>query len=108
MSQNLTERNNRQAILISESLLDIIILVIEMRCKINSITHINMINRLYTRHKYTHYSHPVRLHKYTHTPYYRLPHNHTHTYIHPPWYLSLSHTGTHARAHKCTLAHAHN
>ena len=29
-----------------------------MRCKINSITHINMINRLCTRHKYNHYSHP--------------------------------------------------
>ena len=28
-----------------------------MRFKINSITHINMINRLYVRHKHNHYSH---------------------------------------------------
>ena len=40
-----------------------------------------MINRLYTRHKYNHCSHPVRLHTHTHTPYHRLPHIHTHTYI---------------------------
>ena len=32
-----------------------------MRFKINSITHINMINRLYVRHKHNHYSHLVRL-----------------------------------------------
>ena len=50
--------------------LDRIILVTEMRCKINSsrLTHSNMINRLYPRH----YSHPVRLHghsnPYTQTP----------------------------------------
>ena len=36
MIQNFTERNNRQATLsISKALLDIIILVTEMRCKIN-------------------------------------------------------------------------
>ena len=36
-----------------------------------------MINRLYTRHKYNHYSHPVHLH--THTLYHHLPHIHIHT-----------------------------
>ena len=40
-----------------------------------------MINRIYTRHKYNHYSHSVCLHTHTHTPYHRLPHIHTHTYI---------------------------
>ena len=45
-----------------------------------------MINRLYTRHKYNHYSHPVRLHTHTHTLYHRLPHIHIHT----PTLISLS------------------
>ena len=60
-----------------------------MRCKINSITHINIINMLSTRRKYNHYSHPVRLHTHTHTPYHRLPHTYTHTYIHPPTLRAL-------------------
>ena len=59
-----------------------------MRCKINSITHINMINRLCTRHKYNHYSHPVRVH--THTPYHRLPHTHIIIDTHPDISVSLT------------------
>ena len=45
-----------------------------------------MINKLYMRHKYNHYSHPVRLHTHTHTLYHRLPHIHIHT----PTLISLS------------------
>ena len=40
-----------------------------MRCKINNSTRFTMINRLYTQHKYNHYSHPVHLHTHTHIPY---------------------------------------
>ena len=43
-----------------------------MSCKINSITHITMINRLYTRHTYNHYSH---LSAFTPTP---IPVSYTH------------------------------
>ena len=55
---------------------------------------IKMINRLYTRHKYYHYSHLVRLHTHTHTPYHRLPR--THTYTHPD--ISVFLTPSHKRA----------
>ena len=65
MIQNLRERNNT---CININIIRII-LVIEMRCKINNSTRFNMINRLYTEHKYNHYSHPVHLHTHTHIPY---------------------------------------
>ena len=95
------------------------IVVIEMQCKISSITHINMINRLYTRHKYNHYSHPVRLHThigwlgvkhqltYSHPHTISPPPTHPHAHIHTPTLISqsLSHWHTHARAH--THIHTH-
>ena len=46
-----------------------------MCCKINNITHINIINtnnRLYAWQKYNHYSHPVHLHTHTHAPYHHI------------------------------------
>ena len=52
-NNKITERKNRQAILISKTLLDRIILVTEMRCKINRQTFRGLIPGFYSTSGYT-------------------------------------------------------